>query len=221
MEKLGLEYHNTEHVANVIRRALQVVNTIQDSVPGLVEINDKNITVFAAAFHDVVQNSKIVDGKRIRSPQNEELSSQRALSVALKTGIFSKSDEYKIKEAIMATFVNFDSSKKTVFQPNIGLGSSIPALAVALADINAAGFDGPRIYKKEGDLLFKENYPGGGVSYRDWLEVQLNFAIGRKELFQKELDFFPPRARTAVAKLFTKFDESIKDTENRLRSFNQ
>ncbi|HJY99008.1 MAG TPA: hypothetical protein VJ227_04860 [Patescibacteria group bacterium] len=219
IRKLDLPYHDIEHTGNVIRRSTAIIDSIHGAAPQLLTQNDRNITIYASAFHDVVQNYTIVGGKRKRSGQNEKLSAEKALSVSLKIGLFSEKDERKIHEAIVATVAIFNPMEKTVFQPNIGCGSSLPALAVAFADINGAGFDGAQVFKKEGDLLFLEDNPGGTFNYRDWLGMQLDFAIGRKNLFQKELAYLPIEARFSVGGLFAKFDESIDAARHNLETF--
>lgn len=236
-----LSYHNTGHTLAVIERVKKIFSALK-SFGNYDEIlsADERIAIYAAGFHDIVQNSNIIDGKRkADSPQNELRSVDKALNISLRLGIFSPPEEAKIKEAILTTVPSFDPETRTVFQAALSNNSSLPALVLAISDVNSAGIDGPSVFIEEGNRLFLENNYDlfqlaiGGYEFTNkelnifkdrllsWSRVQVDFAKGRKLLFQKELLLFPEWSQPAIARIFNKFDVSISSaTQNLYRRQN-
>lgn len=144
--------------------------------------------------------------------------------------IFSKADKAVMREAIGVTEPGWDSVNKTVVQPQLSEDSSLIARAVALADLGTAGIDGSQAFTNEGKTLFKEDnldildaIRNGKFSDEqkvyfkqrmlEWLNTQVGFARGRKARLAIEVHAIPEHARYAVARLFGKFDDSIRAAE--------
>lgn len=232
-----LHYHNTNHTRAVIRRVETIFSLAKEYCDLSFLKNDERISIFAAANHDVIQHYNLVNGKRKSlSPQNEEESTDFALKVSLKMGIFEPFEESKIKEAIHTTIPSYNSEAKTIYQPRLSANSSLPALALAISDVNGAGIDGPNVYTDEGNRLFLENnvdistqiLSGHRINTAtldnwhqrilDWSKIQIDFAKGRKILFQRELRYFPYPMQYPLENLFNKFDLSISAAKHNLES---
>ena len=227
----NLPYHNTEHTINVIRRANLILNTIHKFDPTLVTKRDISVGILAAAFHDIVQNWTIVDGKRKRTPgESEALSAEKLEKFMREMNVFSEEDIFNGKNAILATIPSFDLDLGTVYQPHLTKDSTPISLAVALSDINTAGIDGPSQFLDEGDRVLREENPNllesiysDTASENEQTEIkakliggaafQINFAQGRKKLFEKEIDHLPKELKEIMSDLFDKFDLSISEAK--------
>jgi hypothetical protein len=175
-EKNNLEFHNTRHTGDVIRRFDAIVDAIRSADPSLIDERTQMVGRFAAAHHDTVQNwepsevpSKIpgeeglvaVMRKR-KIGENEAESTAEALAIMDKTNeeagaeIFTNEDRAMIAGGHEATIPGFNPEKGTVFQPKLSEQSSIAERAIALADLGTAGIDGKERYLPEGDALFRE-----------------------------------------------------------------
>lgn len=247
-EKNRLDFHNWPHTETIIGRVERILLAIQKIAPRLVSERDLGRGETAAAFHDTVQNwkeNKIPDGEftrimRKRYIRKNEKDSTNLATVFMDqvnteaggTDIFSKEDKKIVSEAIDATVPDF-SPEKGVFQPNLKEDSLIVARALALADLGGAGMDGPEVFLKEGDALFREenldirSYIDRQEPINDsqkeyfrkrmlgWSKFQPVFATGRKNLFEDEIKGLPEEAKTAVRALFDKFDVSIEAAKQR------
>ena len=239
-----LDFHNSEHTKDIIRRTKTILETIQGVCPELVDTTAIEDGQLAAAFHDMVQEwreeivteelgglpiFKIIRKKE--SEKNELKSAIIALSfldrIEEETGtdLFSPTSMGQVQEAIMTTVPSFKYG--TVIQKNLTERSSPVARALALADIGAAGIDGPEIFISTGDALFREDNldisraivgkePLSEKQRRyfsnrmkNWSIDQIAFAEGRKKLFESEVAPLPEKARVAVRAVFSKFDETI------------
>ncbi|EKD43978.1 MAG: hypothetical protein ACD_72C00048G0001 [uncultured bacterium] len=220
------------------------MEAIQSADPALVSRHDVKLGQIIAAYHDIVQNwepETKADGRVVRKRavvKNEEDSflalKERMDEHNKKSGeIFSARDLETAREAMMATVPGWDMKSSTVIQPNLAEQPSLVALAVALADIGAAGFD-TQAYLKDGDAIFreenldilddlqnlgqvseakKEDYVGRMIN---WNKVQVVFAKGRKSLLEKELASLPSdETKEKVRVLFSHFDESIAVAQER------
>lgn len=235
----NLPYHNTEHTQGVINRVNTILKTIQENAPESVSDKDIELAVLAAAFHDTVQNwEEKVDGSIVKrqrfAGQNEDDSAGLAVGFMteqnLKAGqdIFSPQDKEIVGEAIRATVPGWNPEAGTVIQPNLTAESSLVARAIALADVNTAGIEGPQALLYDTANLFREDNldildaiaSGQSLSdeqkqsYRDrmmaWIRTQSGFIQGRKQLLDSELVGIPEEALEAVKALFNKFDETVE-----------
>ncbi len=166
-----LDFHNSHHTEDVIRRVVLILNSIREVLPSAVSDRDMQIAILAASFHDVVQKwqekvvvedekSKVMRQRLVG--ENEHLSIDEALVFMNKVNqesglkIFTEEDISKLTEAILATIPEFSSEHKTVIQPNLNKLSRIITFALAFSDLGTAGIDGPIAFSKEGDALFRE-----------------------------------------------------------------
>lgn len=243
-ERNRLDFHNVRHTNDIIRRTKSILSALEKI--GFASQRDVEIGAFAAAFHDTTQEweeSIIQEGswsKIIRkrfTGENENVSAEEAAAFMEKVNqeagqeIFSLRDIDVAREAISATIPGFNPELKTVIQPNLNEHSSVVARALALADIGAAGMDGPEVFCREGDAVFREENldimdklkninalsEGEKEYFRErmlnWTKFQSSFAEGRKTLLETELQGMPESARDEIKKLFKKFDHSIEAAE--------
>jgi len=235
----GLDYHNAWHTKNVIRRTKTILKAIASTDQKTARLGE-----LTAAWHDVVQNFNTEEEtiglftKKMRKRsvvENEETSAEEACdyldALSKENGnaiLFSDTDREVVRRGIHVTIPDFHPEQGTVIQPNLTHESDLVARAVALADIGAAGMDGPDIFGQEGDALFREENidisdalrnqeymsPSRKEFFRgrmiEWSEGQEQFAAGRKALFDAELQGLSKEEQEAVRPLFSKFDESIQ-----------
>src|SRR3989344_3264854 len=197
-EENNLPFHNSEHTMGVIRRTEKILKAIQAADQNLVNSHDLEIGRLASAFHDTVQEW----------------------------------DKNTVQRAINATVPGWDMENKTIKQPNLQDNNSLVERAVALSDLATAGMDGPEKFVKEGKALFREEnldileaVRSGEDIPKDkqesfkkrilgYLKSQANFAKGRQARLEEEIQ--PIRheeAREAVAKLFSRFEDSIQKSK--------
>ena len=243
-----LDFHTSFHTEDIIRRTKTILETIKEVCPELVDKTAVEDGEIAAAFHDIVQeweaetilsgNGNGLDFKIIRkreSGKNELASVRIALNfldrLEEETGgkLFSAKSREHITEAILATVPSFEDG--TVVQKNITEQSSPVARALALADIGAAGMDGPEAFNTAGDALFREDNIDitKAVAEREllsertktyfasrmknWTLDQIAFAEGRKKLFEIEIAPLPKPAQDAVRAVFSKFEKTIESAK--------
>lgn len=234
----NLEYHRQDHTHAVLRRVEMILNTLKAS------LTDTALGKIAAAFHDTVQNwEEMQDAntgvlKRKRFAGKNETSSAEEASVFMNEvnqdgqNIFSEDDIKMVMEAIMVTVPGFNG--KTVIQPGLQKDSPLVVLAMALADLGAAGIDGAEQFLSEGDANFREENldisraiatgnpiaPDQTEKYRQrmlgWTKFQPVFAQGRQEAFENEISGLPDNQKESMRSLFNKFDESIKASQERI-----
>ena len=167
---------------------------------------------------------------------NETASSNEAVAFMVRANenefVFSDNDKKTVQRAINATVPGWDMENKTIKQPNLQDNNSLVERAVALADLATAGMDGPEKFVKEGKALFREEnldileaVRSGEDIPKDkqesfkkrilgYLKSQANFAKGRQARLEEEIQ--PIRheeAREAVAKLFSRFEDSIQKSK--------
>lgn len=249
-EKDRLPFHNTAHTKDMKERAKRLASVIHEA--DLTFFPERNIKIaeFAGSYHDTVQKwvenrvkeddfEKVM--RRRLSGDNEKASAKEAVDFMQKVNeesgmeIFLDDEKFSVHEAIMATVPGFDPEKGTVIQPSLTPESGVITKVVALADLGAAGMDGPRKFLPEGDALFREEnldildalkHPEAindeeKEYYRNrmlgWTKFQPKFAGGRQALLEKELEGISEPAKKAVRKLFDKFDASIKTAEERAK----
>lgn len=171
--------------------------------------------------------------RKAKSGENEKESAAEA--VAFLEGInnefgeeiCTETEKRIVEEAILATVPEFRPSEGLV-QKNLTPQSGAVARIVALADLGTAGMDGGTAFKEFGDRLFLElNMDCVGVKNRfsaltdaereslrtriiAWSKSQIDFAVSRKNNFEKELEGFPEHIKDAVRPLFNRFDEVIE-----------
>ena len=240
-KKDNLDFHNTRHTEGVVRRTEKILSVLKEA--GLLYARDVEIGKLAGAFHDIVQKyeeNPIADGKFVKilrkrfTKANETKSAELGVAYMEKANqesgqmIFSSADMETLREAIDATVPDFNKEKGTVIQPNLNEKSSLVTRAVALADLGAAGMDGPEKFLPEGDALFREEnldiadalknigeITDGQKEYfrkrmLGWSGFQAVFANGIKELLDSELAAIPEEAREKIKLLFNKFDGTIE-----------
>ena len=184
------------------------------------------------------EENKIKDGEFTKvlrkrfAGKNETASSDEAVTFMAKTNengvIFSDDDKATVQRAIDTTVPGWDMENKTGAQSNLKESSSLVERALALSDLGTAGMDGPEKFAKEGSSLFREEnldildaIRSGDTIPKDkqeyfktrmvgWLKSQADFVKGRQARLEAELQSIPAQARKSVAKLFSKFEESIK-----------
>ncbi len=239
----NLEYHNTRHTESVIRRTKEILTAIVQA--GQVGRSERLVELgeLAAAWHDTVQDGEVdsiedssFTKKLLKrfAEKNERRSADEAIEYMRSTGgVFSGKDEQTVRQAIEVTIPQFSPEMGTVVQPNLSLESGVIARAVALADIGAAGMDGPEEFLREGNAIFREDnidiaealqHPEAmSDAQKDffkkrmlgWSGVQESFATGRRNRLDAELEGLSEEEKTAVKALFTKFDESIQNAHEK------
>jgi len=246
VEKDKLPFHNTVHTKDMWQRAVRIASTINQADPEFFPQRSAKIAELAAIYHDTVQRwveSPVKEGnfekimRRRLSGDNEKASAEEFVEFMEQANrnsgieIFTDTDKAAGKEGIMVTVPGFDLERGTVIQPSLTAESGVIARIVALADLGAAGMDGPGKFLPEGDALFREENldilnalkKPEDISdeekdyYRmrmlGWMKLQYKFVSGRKALLEKELMGLPKDTKAAVRKLFDKFDASIEAAE--------
>ena len=232
-----LEYHNAHHTQQVIERARRIAGAIRSADPAAISRRDFGLSTIAASFHDTVQKYRIVTEQesayekrvRVRSAgSNEEGSAQNAKEyMAQHREAFREGDVKIVREAILATFTEFDEERKTVVRRNLTEHSGIVARVLALADLGAAGMETGHTFLLESDALFRED----NIDIREamehvdtieldrkaffrqrmlaWSDRQVAFVESRKEALESELEGLSELAKAAVRLLFTEFKSNI------------
>ena len=250
-EKENLDFHNTRHTKDVIRRTKEILTKMREAEPPFISEEDIQLGKLAAAFHDTVQNwqeNPVKEGRFSKTMrkrdtgENEKASAEMAKDFMEETNekekeeIFTDTDKEQLEQAIMATAPGWDPENKTVIQPNLKKESSYVSRALALADIGAAGMEGPEKFLEEGDALFREenidlkdiakNPAGLSADEKkyhqkrmvSWSYQQILFAQGRKALFRQETRDLPENMQKKLtSEIFTKFDKTIKGVVEKLR----
>lgn len=235
----NLDYHNTHHTGDVVRRVRKILETIAVTNPELVKERLLRLGEFIAANHDTVQNYEITEkegGVKMRKrsvEKNEAASAEEALQYVhtVGVGLFTPEEEELVREATDVTIPGYNSEYRTVIQPRLSAKSELVIRAIALADLGTAGMDGLVPFAREGNELFREEnididealqHPEDlsdvqKESFRKrmlaWSDSQPIFAKGREALLSEELDGLPEAAQREVARLFNKFYESIQGTQ--------
>lgn len=238
-----LDFHNTHHTEGVIRRTKKILEAIRAVEPKSVTPRMIQLAGLIASGHDTVQaydvdliedegHTKLVRKRHVG--ENEQASAQeliaRVTEIGTKTragSALTKKDEEILREAIDVTVPDFSPELQTITQPHLSEQSSLIARAVALADLGGAGMDGPDVFLREGDALFREEQiditealrTPGNLSEDDrdyfkkrmlaWSESQSTFAEGRKTLFEQEIAGLSEKVQNTVRVLFSHFDESV------------
>lgn len=73
-------------------------------------------------------------------------------------GIFSEDDMNDLDKVFTGTIPGFDPEKKAITQPNIDSESQDLAIAIAMADLGAAGMEGAESLIYDGDANFREEH---------------------------------------------------------------
>ncbi|HEX8946617.1 MAG TPA: hypothetical protein VF829_00145 [Candidatus Paceibacterota bacterium] len=242
-----LAYHGVSHTERAVERMERLISVLR-RLGYEVSARDEYLGKVSGFYHDSVMD---FDEKTIVEPnvgmskvmmvlhrdKNEQLSAEKALQGmrAMQRkypGIFTDKDEALVHDAIVAgTFPGF--AQGTVYQPVLDRGGESPLATrlLALADIGAAGMDGPDVFRREGDAFFREEnldiadaietLRNGGTldaarkayfisRMRAWSNIQVSFAEGRKAFLEKELAPFPPEVREGLKReVFNQFEASI------------
>ena len=158
-ERNRLDFHNAQHTNDIIRRTKNILSALEKI--GFASWHDIEIGTLARRIprHNAKMGRKYYSGrtfvKIIRkrfTGENENTSAEEAVAFMEKSNqevrqeIFSLKDINMAREAIIATIPGFNLELKTVVQPNLNGHSSFIARALALADLGAAGMDGPKVF---------------------------------------------------------------------------
>jgi hypothetical protein len=173
---------------------------------------------------------------------NENASSEQAIAYMrevnqTKPNTFTAEDEEIVRKQIDVTVPGFDPRAGTVIQPNLDANSqsSVIERVLALADLGTAGIENPDVFVAEGARVFKEENldilnaiyalrDGIAIPEKDkeyykhrmlsWSAFQPVFAMGRKNLLDKEIKCFPQMVQQKLKEeIFNKFDSSIEATK--------
>jgi hypothetical protein len=215
-------FHNHRHTKHVKNRVGRIVYAIRRVDPTLISSRQERLLTIAAACHDLAQYSKV----------NEAMSGGIAASICevinrvQSDTWFSEDDRDQIRAAINATVAEYNATLRTVIQLNLSEQSSPIERVLALADLGAAGMDGPRHFLEDGNKLFRELNPEIGQvlatgtwdpnqqhrftqKMLGWSDGQVYFVIGRQGNLDAELKGLPSPAADAVRALFSQFGPSI------------
>ncbi len=223
-------HHACNHTKDVLSRAALIAAALGLSPHHVL------LMQIGAAFHDVVQEWDPVEKgsgvivRRRRTVLNEEKSVAEARSFMKTLPMnFHEWERKEVDASILATVAEWNEAHQTVVQPNLTVKSHRLVLAVALADLGAAGMD-PVSFIRDGWTLFAEDQIDIAMTlsaarrsedidevvqekYRErflaWLSTQAAFARGRKELFFHEVQGLDVAATQRMRMLFSHFDESI------------
>jgi|CXWL01.1.fsa_nt_gi hypothetical protein len=187
-----------------------------------------------------VEDSPFVKIKRNRKPQNEgdqtneEKSAERLIAYnneqrAQGQVVTISEDEVRAGMIVTKPFFN----GQTVIQPEVTEATDIIPRVLALADIGGAGMDSSEQLFWEGDAVFREDgvditlavTSGEVLSLEreeyfkkrmlEWSRFQIPFAVGRQDLFEKEIGPLPENAKEVLRTLFNRFGENIRAVEDR------
>ena len=250
----NLDFHNTQHTEDVVRRTLLILQAMRKAEEASVPERALGLGRVAAAWHDAVQNYQVVEVPAKEVPEegvmkligrrtsiaNERESAEESIAYLKELaqrrgagGALTSEDEQEVRDAIYVTVPEYNANKGTIYQPFLRENSSLVARAVALADIGAAGMDGPKKFESEGNAVFREDNiditealaKGDPLPQKQkehfrlrmaaWGTVQINFAVGRKALIDEELQGLSEPMRRAVKYLFTTFDATIAAAQAR------
>jgi hypothetical protein len=240
-----LLFHNTGHTDEVIERGGRIIATVDEVAPGMLTDRVKAILPLNFAFHDTVQDFDLVErefegrptlirvrhtGDNERASIAEELDFMNRQNIGSPTGedLFTAEDKRLANASIEGTIPGFSPEAGTVIQPHRARNGFWAADILPLADLGAAGMDGPDHAIKDGDLNFLEEnvdftrlLQSGepiDVDTKAWLhrrivafsQGQAAFVQGRQQLLDDDLANFPPLVAEALkTKIFTQFEASI------------
>lgn len=235
-----LDYHWTQHTSHVIENTGEILNIMHEVDPGAVTERDVRRGRLLAAFHDFEQDFVVADmsfgglslDKIVRNPMNEEMSASAASKYMKEFG-FSGSDIGDVRGDIDCTIAVPDPDfTGTFYQPKLQTGASLTGIALGLADLGCAGMEGPARFHEDGAAWFRELFIGvrefldsGELSHQDdlrqfmmgWLQGQVNFAKGRKERTEIEINLLPKPMQEPVRSLFPHFEATIHMTQRNLQ----
>ena len=231
-------YHSLDHTILVMNRAVAFLDIVRSVQPDLVSDRDYDLVLIAGAFHDIIQDYDVVDGKRVRkAPHNEYVRAQRAAEAmrSAKTldGLpaYSKGEIRLVVASIHDTVPAWDVENTTVYQPSLNSGSTLISRAIAYADIGTAALEGPEGIIRDADNLFFEDnimlveqIAKGNISDTEkltvkgqilgWTYLQQDFIAGRKQRLNYELFGLPDDVQSVLREqYFIHFDESITAME--------
>jgi hypothetical protein len=237
----NLDFHNSRHTKGVIERVDVILEALGANK------RTKQDGRLASANHDTIQDWKPdqkPDGSIIRKRDvggNENASAKIAEDymdeVNKKEGkiVFIEDDKKLVRDGIIVTKPGWDQERSTVKQDGLNEKSADVVRALALADLGAAGMDGPAQYIYEGNALFREENIDVLLAMQepekltdeqkenfrkrmlDWSNFQPKFADGRKARFEMEIAGLPEGGKEKLRKLFNKFDESVDAARNKAK----
>lgn len=235
----NLTYHNAAHsryVAQETVRILEVVRSVDRHAVsqigvwmGQLAAGWHDTTILWERVHTVEDGFEVARRKRL-SGINERVSAEELVGYMTEPEFSRASssvdEEILVKNAILVTVPDFDTSLGTVIQPNLTEDSSPVARAVALADIGGAGLSGGEFFLRTSLALFREDnldFPAQTMSLStlnvaqrealrqrmiEWLGSQGRFVEGRRQLTPQEVAPYGD-ASQAVLELFSYFDETL------------
>lgn len=238
-----LDFHSSPHTYEVASRTMSILMLMIRIDPDSVSYRDVLLGGFAAAFHDIEQETYIEeadDGSLVRrsiTPDNEAASAHRAIewmnTYNQKSNkiIFTKKDMDQVEDAIIRTAPIWVPEVGAVHQDTHGADSV--ALALCLADITSCGMD-VEGFIEDGNRLFREQNPGlikrargiGAFSVARaaekavvWTSGQKQFVQGRMHLARQEIasSGVPQPIKMRLYGAINKFDDTLKAVDSLLQ----
>ena len=173
-------------------------------------------------------------GRRVRKRkigQNEEASAKFAVdamrSYNAELGEEAFTDEYCaiVTQAIMGTIPAWNNTYRTMVQKALVPNCHPVVHAVLMADIGNAGIGKGNSWIVEGDQLLREedfslrelDFSKLDRSAEDywrgvmlgWGKGQVSFAEGRRNRFEREIEWLPAEVQVGMQKLFCNFENSV------------
>lgn len=236
------DYHNTLHTSRGIEKTGQILTVMNRVDPTLVSKRDIHRGRLRTAFHDIVQNARIVPrhfGSLVidtikQDSKNEFNSANEELNYMITQG-FPYDDMVGVYQDTACTVAEPDPDfPGSFYQPHLSVHQSFLGMAVALADLGCAGMEGPDRFHEDGTALFREQFIGvrdllkqGGLTTQQekdlkdfmliWLEGQTGFTKGRQKRTAIEIGMLPEDMRGPIWELFHHFRDSISMTEKNHR----
>lgn len=151
-------------------------------------------------------------------------------------GLFDEDDVQISKDSIYGTIPGFNPEKGAITQPNISENSTEIAIALAMADLGAAGMEGAKKLLPEGDANFREEHMKWSVELRKaaergsfenispdeqaaimkkiigWTKFQKKIAADQREFFAERVQWLEARGTDqdtlqALRELFPTFQD--------------
>ena len=205
-------YHGPSYYGHTIG-ALRRVNEITRAM-GL-SLRERQLARLAVAGHHLECDYGWVKGpqgrERIVKLEESARASSLGLSLLINMSMAVTGEELElVREAVMVTAADIDDMFETVVQDKLKPDSHPVVRAVALADLGAAGMDGPRVFRREACAFLEDRYPDLYRQKQDrvlrrWLTLCTHYVCGRQLFLDRELIGLPVLARDAVRSLFSQF----------------
>ncbi len=222
-----LPYHNSYHARDVMRRVMIILAAIRKTDPSLVTDRDIQLCRLAAAFHCTVQKSRfefnrgedwLTIKRKKMADENSRESADRAINFMIEANtqalkdvggpVFSREDMLIVKEGIETIVGEINPNQK----PSVLFG------ALVLADQGTAAIDGPELFLKECDAIFREDNVD---FYGAVLKLPILSKSTREELRERVIEWMKSRIEFVLSFRRTIFDIRPYHNERDLIIFRQ